>query len=48
MSSNVKPKVYTSHNWLDEKDKEGKRVRVPDERGSSSPNGSVRPDLISG
>lgn len=33
MNTNAKPRVYISYTWLDGKDKEGKRIRVPDERG---------------
>jgi len=33
MNTKKKPKVYISYTWLDGKDNEGKRIRVPDERG---------------
>lgn len=33
MNTNAKPRVYISYTWLDGKDKDGRRIRVPDERG---------------
>jgi hypothetical protein len=32
MAYYAKPKVYISYTWLNDKDKEGKRIRVPDQR----------------